>query len=66
MIKRGFVVQDVVHVLKSGFHDERFDSWSNKFSSWKYNIRGTTIDGNEIRVVLSLQNRCIIVTVIDA
>ena len=65
MEERGFVEDDVVRVLKSGFHDEKFDSWSNEFWCWKYNFRGTTVGGGKMRVVFSLCNMCVIITVIN-
>lgn len=64
MRQRGFVVQDVVSVLRGGFHDEQYDEWDWKNETWRYNISGMTFEGVAVRVVIALVKKCVIVTVI--
>ena len=40
----------VLHVLKTGWHESRKDEWKENHGSWNYAIRRTTVDGVEVRV----------------
>ena len=44
---------DIRYVLLNGFHEERKDTYREEFECWNYAIRGKTIIGREIRVIVS-------------
>lgn len=44
----------VLHVLKTGWHESRKDEWKEQHFSWNYAVRGRTVDGFEIRVPVFL------------
>lgn len=42
-----------VYVLKKGYHEKRKTSFDEAFQTWKYAIRGKTIDDIDIRIIIS-------------
>jgi len=56
-------LQDVVHVLKTGYRERTKDSLNNKFQTWNYAIRGKTEDSKIIRIIIAFSKDMIIVTV---
>lgn len=56
---------EVQQVLKNGFHEVRKDKFDSNFSTWNYAVRGKTIDGRKLRVIISFdQNDMLIITAI--
>lgn len=66
MEKREVSFPNVLHVLRNGCHEKKktfFHEFSNK---WRYAIRGRTTENVEIRVVITFDDKdMIIITVID-
>ena len=63
--ERNVEFQDIVHVLKTGFHEERKILFDEHYASWKYAIRGTTFDGDDLRLIVTfVTGDLLVVTVI--
>lgn len=54
----------VLYVLTHGYHEENKSLFDTKFQTWKYAIRGKTIDGIDARIVIAFADDLIIITVI--
>lgn len=58
----------VIKVLKdkTKYHEPRKDFYSFEFDSWNYSIRGTTLDNENVRIVISFDEEdMLIITVIN-
>lgn len=67
MFQRGIILPEVFYVLKHGYHETSKDEFDSSRRNWRYAIRGCTVDGRDVRVVVSLDKvtRMWIITVID-
>jgi hypothetical protein len=61
---RSLSIPDIVEVLLHGFHEKEKTLFCTKFQTWKYAIRGKTIDGADVRVVIVIQEGIVIITAI--
>jgi len=57
-------LRDTLHVLKTGWHENKKTKFNNAFQTWNYAIRGKTEDLKEVRVIISFSSEMMIVTVI--
>ena len=57
--------QEVRQVLRAGFHEKRKDTFKEEYGSWSYSVRGKTVDKRTLRVVVSLEENLLVITVID-
>lgn len=58
----------VVRILrsKSKYHEPKKDTYSDDFETWNYSIRGSTVDDEDVRVILSFdESNMLIITVIN-
>lgn len=65
---RDITLQAALYVLKTGIHERKKTTFDPVFQCWKYAIRGQTIEGKDVRVIVSFTNddgRMVIITVID-
>ena len=51
--ERNITLPEIIHVLRSGRHEKSKDHFEEAFNAWNYAIRGKTIDGLELRVIVS-------------
>lgn len=64
--EREIIKPEVEFVLANGHHEARKDQFNEVFQAWDYSIRGKTVDGRELRVVVGfIEPQVLIVTVID-
>jgi len=57
---------EILQVLRNGWHEKNKDQYREEYHSWNYAIRGVTVDGRELRIVVSFEEgRLLIVTAID-
>jgi len=64
--KRKVSFQDVLFVLETGRREEAKDSYDEAFQSWKYAIRGKTLEDVDLRVIISInEENIIIITVVN-
>lgn len=63
--ERFISIPNVLEVLNNGYHEKAKDTWDNAFKSWNYAIRGTTINNEPCRIIISFENcLLLIITVI--
>lgn len=63
--ERSIDLVDALYVLKTGRHEKNKTSFDDIFQTWKYAIRGWTLDREDIRVIVSFDSEgMLIITVI--
>ena len=62
--ERAISLKDVGHVLTRGYHEKQKTTFDSVFQTWKYSIRGKTMDGLDVRVIVSFVETMAIITVI--
>jgi len=66
MRERGIIKPEVEYVIKGGHHEAKKDQFSIEFNSWDYAIKGKTVDGRSIRIVVAIvRPKVLVVTAID-
>ena len=56
---------DLLFVLTTGFHEKDKTLFDTKFQTWKYAIRGRTLDSLlELRIIVAFKNEMAVLTVI--
>jgi predicted RNA-binding protein len=55
---------DVLRVLEHGRHEKEKDIFEVKNQQWKHAIRGKTINGVDLRVIVAFHEKMAIITVI--
>lgn len=67
MAARRITRPEVWHVLETGRHEARKDQFSQEFNTWKYAIRGKTVDRDrELRIVITFESDdMLVITAID-
>lgn len=63
--KHKVTLPNLLFILSNGCHERDKTLFSNEFQTWKYAIRGKTIDGSEeFRIIVAFENEMAILTVI--
>lgn len=52
---------ETLYVLRHGWHEKRKDVFDPRYRAWNYAIRGKTIDGRQLRVVVSFENNVLLI-----
>jgi hypothetical protein len=66
MKKRRIIKAEVEHILSHGHHEARKDHFNEEFSAWDYAVRGKTLDGRNLRIVVAFVDpNVLVVTTID-
>jgi len=64
--ERGIDLSDALYVLKTGHHEKRKTSFDAINNTWKYAIRGRTVDNADLRIIIAFdEDDMIIITVIE-
>lgn len=61
--ERGVDFFDIERVIKTGWHEAREDRYKEEHGSWTYAIRGNTVDGMEVRIVIAFDEEDYLVVV---
>ena|ERR1700722_3721571 len=63
--ERKIDLSDALYVLKNGYHEKRKTVFDEQFKSWKYAIRGKTLDDDlDIRIIVSfIEENMLVITV---
>lgn len=65
MRQRLVPLPDVLNALRLGWHEPKRDVFDDKFRSWKYSVRGKSVNGNPLRIIVSFDDSdMLIITVI--
>lgn len=51
--ERNISVPEIIYVLKTGKHEKSKDRFDEAFNCWNYALRGLTLDGLDLRVIIS-------------
>ena len=65
MNERDVILGEVTYILKNGYYEASKDEFDHRFQNWKYSIRGNTIDERDLRIVVKLAGKMMIITVVD-
>jgi phage terminase large subunit-like protein len=66
MSERKILKIEIEYILSTGFHEARKDQFNVKMNSWDYAIKGKTIDGKNLRIVVAIiKPNILVVTAID-
>lgn len=66
MKERGIIKPEIEHILSHGHHEARKDQFNEEFEAWDYAIRGKTLDGRNLRIVVAVVDpKILVVTAID-
>ena len=67
--ERGISDGDVRCAALNGWHEKKKDAWDIQYESWNYSIRGSSLDGERLRIPVNLDEfdslGTIIITVIN-
>ncbi len=55
-LERRIDLPDVLYVLKNGYHEKHKTSFDEAFHTWKYAIRGKTLDEDDIRIIIAFDD----------
>ena len=56
--------QDAVYVLRNGYHEKRKTTFDELNNTWKYAVRGKTLDKEDLRIVVAIVDEVVVITVI--
>lgn len=62
-VLRDIVFADIRNALLHGYHEKEKTLFDVASQTWKYAIRGKTLDGVEIRVIIAFEQEMVIITV---
>lgn len=63
-IERNIDLPDVLYVLKNGYHEKKKTTFDEEFQTWKYALRGKTLDEVDIRIIIAFdEDGIMIITV---
>lgn len=54
VVERGIDIQTTKNVLLNGYEEKRKTKFDKENNKWKYAIRGTTIDGLPVRIIVAI------------
>jgi len=55
--ERLIILPEIIHVLMNGAHEKSKDRFDPAFQEWNYAIRGKTVDGCELRIIVSFERQ---------
>jgi len=62
--ERNIGLSDILYVLKNGYHEKQKTSFDEDFHVWKYAVRGKTLEGFDIRIIIAFdEDGMLIITV---
>lgn len=51
--QRHITLPEIIHVLTTGRYEKSKDKFDETFNAWNYAMRGRTLDGLDLRVIVS-------------
>lgn len=55
-VERAINRNEILYVLKNGYHEKKKDKFDELYQAWNYAVRGKTLDRRELRVVISFED----------
>lgn len=66
MFERKIIKPEIEYVLSHGHHEAKKDLYNEEHSSWDYSIKGKTVDGRNLRIIVALvEPNVLVITTID-
>lgn len=63
---RIITLPEVRMIIENGYWEKRKDEYKPEYEAWNYSIRGRTVDGRDLRIIISFENqRLLFITTID-
>jgi hypothetical protein len=57
---------EILYVLKNGRHEKSKDQYQDRYKAWNYAIRGRTLDRRDVRVIVSFDDKnMLVITAIE-
>ena len=60
---------DLKEAILSGWHEAKKDEWKEEYQDWNYSIRGPSLEGDQLRIALAIEENAnvlaVIITVIN-
>ena len=63
--QRAITRPEYLYILKNGFHEKAKDTYEPIYLTWKYAIRGKTVDKRDLRVIVTFKDSLLIITVME-
>ncbi len=65
--ERDITLLDALYVIKNGYREPKYDQFKEEWQAWNYAIRGTTLQNDTVRVIISFddETKLLIITVIN-
>jgi hypothetical protein len=54
--QRNITLPEIIQVLTAGKHEKSKDKFDKAFNAWNYAVRGKTLDGLDLRVIVSFDD----------
>lgn len=65
-IARSITLSEVRMIVENGYWEKRQDEYKPQYKAWNYSIRGRTLDGRDLRIIISFENQSLLlITAID-
>ena len=65
-LERDITLNDALHVIRNGYRVPKNDQFEEKWQAWNYAIQGTSLQSENIRVIISFdEDEMLIITVIN-
>lgn len=64
-IERRVSYRDILFVLRNGLHEKKKTSFDLKKRTWKYAIKGKTIDKIPVRIIVAFDREMVVITIIN-
>ena len=59
--ERAITRPEILQVLKRGYHEQRKDRFDELHGEWNYAVRGKTVDGRAIRIIISSEDSVLLI-----
>jgi len=56
---------EMEYILVNGRHEKRKDQYEEAYEGWSYAIRGETIDKRDLRIVISFEDKMLVITAME-
>ena len=65
--ERDITLLDALRVIRQGYREPKHDQFKEEWQSWNYAVRGETLQGDTVRVIISFDDKekLLIITVIN-
>ena len=62
--QRNIRLDNVIHVLKTGYREPKKDVYDENFKTWKYSIRGNSLEDEDLRIIIAFADGILIIVTV--